>query len=69
MPRRTTSSLLSDTHRLLQQDPRTPSELARASGLSYHWLMKMKARAIRDPSVNRVEQLHNFLTDSKPVAD
>lgn len=69
MAKELTSTLLESTLKLLDKDGRTPSELARASGLSYHWLMKMRARAIKDPSVNRVERLHNFLTNDKPTAD
>lgn len=62
-----TSSLLNKTLALLDADPRTPSELARASGLSYHWIVKMRARAIPDPSVNRVERLYSSLAKGQPT--
>jgi hypothetical protein len=31
------------------------------SGLGYEWLKKLKADDIPDPSVNRIQKLHDFL--------
>ena len=61
MPRRQT--LLDRTYRLLDKCDLSQSEIARRSGLGYDWVQSMCIRRIADPSVNKVQRLHDFLED------
>lgn len=56
-------TLLETTKQLLKQDKRTLPEIAVQSGLPFYWLQKFHNS--KDPSVNRVEKLHKFLTEQK----
>lgn len=49
---------------LLASRPRntTYKDVAEATGLPEPWLKKFAANEIKDPSVNRVETLYNYLT-------
>lgn len=56
------STILERTQFLLRQDGRNLAELQRATGLNYFWLRKMRKGLIKNPSVNRVEQLLKALS-------
>lgn len=53
--------LLEKTRVLLQNCDLPLNEIANMSGVGYEWLRKFKADLIPDPSVNRVQILHDFL--------
>lgn len=61
-------SLMEKTHRLLKESelsiPNVHAEL-RMSGItsiSYYWLRKFSSGQIKDPSVNKVQMLYEFLS-------
>lgn len=54
--------LLEKTRQLLQDCDLQLTQIANMSGLGYEWLKKFKADLIPDPSVNKVQVLHDFLS-------
>lgn len=58
-------SLLAETRRRLHTDGRTLLDIHKQSGLPFYWLKKLSSGSIRDPSVNRVQQLNEFLTERR----
>lgn len=58
-------TLLERTRELLAADRRSTLELHKASGLSFYWLRKIRAGVIKDPSVNSVQALYEFLSNNK----
>lgn len=54
-------TLLSKTRELLALCTQTLPQVAQGSGLTYEWLKKFRTDAIPDPSVNKVQQLHDYL--------
>lgn len=60
----TKPTLLSKTKELLANDKRTTYDISTSSGIPFYWLQKFPSS--ENPSVNRVEQLYNFLSD-KPL--
>jgi hypothetical protein len=57
--------LLERTMELLRNCDLPLGEIAAKSNLGYEWLKKLKADAIPDPSVNRIQALHDFLTEHR----
>ncbi len=57
-----TQSLMSETLRLLRARKQTLTQIHAATGLPFHWLEKMSANEVRDPSVNRVQKLYEHLS-------
>ena len=56
--------LLEKTRLLLQKCDLPLNEIANMSGVGYEWLRKFKADLIPDPSVNRVQTLHDYLVQA-----
>lgn len=58
-------SLLETTRKLLDEEARVTSlaEIARNAGapVAYDWLKRFASGEIPDPSVNRVQALHDYL--------
>jgi hypothetical protein len=62
------SNLLDATRKLLSELAEVPlAEIARGAGrpVAYDWLKRFAADEIPDPSVNRVQHLHDFLVALK----
>lgn len=57
-------NLLDKTRELLKNSTLTVEEIARRSGLTYHWITSLRADRVRDPSVNRVQLLYETLTNT-----
>lgn len=57
-------TLLERTRTLLTEDPRDLLEVHKQSGLPFHWLRKVKAGETKEPGVNRIQALYEFLTNS-----
>jgi len=57
------SRLLNETRELLKKRPPqlTLATISSRTGINLHWLRKFHLGAFKDPGVNRVEQLHDFL--------
>jgi len=51
-------STYANTMRLLQIEKRTAREVAASSGLSYHWLCKLKQGQIDSPGITMIEKLY-----------
>jgi len=59
------SSLIIKTKELLTNDARSLLEIHRASGIPFYWLQKFSSKHFDNPSVNRVQYLYEFLTNSQ----
>lgn len=64
-------SLMQVTRRLLKQSDKSLVDVYvelhnNGSPITFHWLKKFSSGDIKDPSVNRVEELYTHLT-GKPV--
>lgn len=57
-------SLLLRTRQLLRDDPRSLHDVAVQSQTPFYWLRKFHTGEIKDPGVNRVQRLYEFLTAS-----
>lgn len=55
-------SLLGETLRLLKD--RQVIEIHTSTGIPFHWLSKLKQGTYRNPSVNRIQFLYEFLSGS-----
>lgn len=58
-------SLHSRTLDLLEQSRIPLPEIYKETHLPYYWLKKFSSGEIRDPSVNRVQRLYEFLAGRK----
>ena len=63
------SELLKRTLELLEQRPRnyTYAVINEQTGLPVQFLQNLSAGRLKDPGVQRIEILHNFLTQTKLV--
>lgn len=59
-----TEPILDRTVKLLQRCELPRTELAKNAQVGFEWLKKFEAGDIRDPSVRRVQRLHDFLSSS-----
>jgi hypothetical protein len=61
-------TLMEKTRRLLRESPLSLPDvhaelrMAGINDISYYWLRKFSSGAFRDPSVNKVQRLYEFLT-------
>lgn len=53
------------TSSLLSGDKRTLLQLHEESGIPFYWLKKFSANEMANPSVNRVQELYEFLSRRK----
>jgi hypothetical protein len=61
MPKNSTP-LLDRTYELLKDAEATPlGDIATGADVGIEWLKKLRAGDINDPSVNRIQRLHDFL--------
>ena len=58
-----TSRMLTETRDLLQRDKGNWYVTAAETGLGREWIAKLAQGVIKEPSVNRVERLHDYLTE------
>lgn len=56
-------TLLGETKRLLNESPRTHAEIFMSTGLSPQWLSQLQSGKTRDPSVNKVQRLYEYLRE------
>ena len=54
-------SLHRRTRDLLKESPKTLPVIYKETNLSFYWLKKFSANEIKDPSVNRVQRLYEYL--------
>lgn len=57
-------TLFKETFRRLQLVPNL-EEVAKNTNISYFWLVKFKNGHIKDPSVNRIQILFEYLSNNK----
>lgn len=55
-------TLMNETLRLLRERSESLPEIHSATGLPFYWLRKFAGNEIRDPSVNRVQALYEYLS-------
>lgn len=60
-----TEPLLEQTVRLLHECELSRSDLAKRAQIGFEWLKKFEAGDIQDPSVRRIQRLHDFLSASR----
>ena len=60
-----TMSLMTETLRLLKERNQTLPEIQAATGISWYWLRKFAGHEYKDPSVNRVQKLYEYLAGRK----
>lgn len=58
-------TLMLKTKELLIKDSRSLPQLSVDSGLPFYWLQKFSSNGFENPSVNRVQYLYEFLTNTK----
>ena len=56
------NTLHTKTLKLLEESDLSSHEISDGSGLPYDWLIGVKYDRIKNPSVNRIQQLYEFLT-------
>ena len=64
-PREEEGTLLKRVRELLQDTSMTNLELYSATGLQPGWIDTVRRGTIKNPSVNRVQKLYEFLADQK----
>jgi len=57
-------TLLQETLRMLREQKTSVLEVHKATGIPFYWLVKFKAGAYKNPSVNRTQYLYEFLSGS-----
>lgn len=60
-----TETLLDRTYQLLDSTTLTYREIASGARVDINWLAKFKQRAIEEPGISKVQNVHDFLS-SKP---
>lgn len=60
-------SLMAETLRLLKNRPKdlTLPDIEKATQIPFYWLRKFTSGEIKDPSVNRVQRLYEYLSGNK----
>ena len=58
--------LLDRTFEMLDASKVSLPELAAGADVGVEWLKKLRARNIGDPSVRRIQRLHDFLVSGVP---
>jgi len=58
-------TLMMTTLKLLHESKESQEAIARGAGVSFYWLRKFAGGAPKDPSVNRVQKVYEYLTKSK----
>lgn len=57
-------TLMLKTYQLLRKDKRTLSDISIDTGISFFWLQRFNASAMKNPSVNRVQYLYEQLSNT-----
>lgn len=58
-------TLLQKTVTLLNKSTQPLNDIAEKSGLPYDWLVGIKYERIKEPSVNRIQKLYEYLTGKR----
>jgi len=56
------SKLLSETILLMDSTNESVASICKAINVSTRWYQKVKAGKFKDPSVNKIERLYNYLS-------
>jgi predicted transcriptional regulator len=62
-----TLSLMNETLRLLKERNQTLPEVASATDIPFYWLRKFHYGEVKNPSVNRIQKLYEFLSGRKLI--
>lgn len=55
-------SLMQETRRLLKESDKSLLEIHKESGISFYWLRRFSSGYVKDPSVNTIQELYEYLT-------
>ena len=58
-------ALMLQTHELLKKDGRSIADISIETGITFFWLQRFSAHMMKNPSVNRVEYLYEYLSGKK----
>lgn len=58
-------TLIKKTQALLKESKEQPHVIFAATGLPFFWIKDMKAGKSKDPSVNRVQYLYEYLLEKQ----
>lgn len=58
-------TLLERTVSLLKESKENTEIIARNTGLTYWWLVRLRTGTIKDPSVSRICRLYEYLSGNK----
>lgn len=58
------NNLYEETIHLLEQAELTVEEIGRGVGMSGRWVRKVREGQIKDPGVNKIQRLYEFLSTS-----
>lgn len=67
MPDTASKSLLEETYKLLKARRVTLIDIMQGTNLNYYWLRKFASHEIKDPSVNSVQRLYEFLSGRRLI--
>lgn len=59
------NTLYDKTMKLLEQDVRSLRQIAKEVKLPYDWLVGVRYKRIKNPSVNRIQKLYEYLSGQR----
>lgn len=62
-------SLHSKTLQLLKESGKKPQDIYAETGLPFYWVKKFLTNGFENPSVNRVQFLYEYLTNTNLVSE
>lgn len=63
------SILLTDTLELLESSSLSAKEIAKGVGCTTRWIHYLKEGRYKDPGVNKIQMIHDFLVAAKSKSD
>lgn len=61
------ASLMEITRQMLKDSQKSLPEIYKESGIPFYWLRKFASGEIKNPSVNRVQRLYEYLSGKSLV--
>lgn len=61
------ASLMEITRQMLKDSKKSLPEIYKESGIPFYWLRKFASGEIKNPSVNRVQRLYEYLSGTSLV--
>lgn len=61
------ASLMEITRQMLKDSKKSLPEIYKESGIPFYWLRKFASGEIKNPSVNRVQRLYEYLSGTSLI--